>query len=179
MESILAAGRIETGTVSISRQGCSFRGLIEECVKRGREISPGNRIHMDLEGLRASIVLAAQSSKGLPQACYPGRIPRTILSEAGKIVEPSRCPLRTTALAWTSMLLQPYFRAHSASGIAGTGLGFNIVREIVERHCGTNHRREQNRRRGEIRRQHSVHQTRNQRTSSITGRKHDHRIVHR
>lgn len=34
-------------------------------------------------------------------------------------------------------LFEPYFRAQSAAGIAGTGIGLNIVREIVELHGGT------------------------------------------
>ena len=35
-----------------------------------------------------------------------------------------------------SRLFEPYFRAQSAAGIAGTGIGLNIVREIVEMHDG-------------------------------------------
>jgi signal transduction histidine kinase len=35
-----------------------------------------------------------------------------------------------------SRLFEPYFRAQSAAGIAGTGIGLNIVREIVELHGG-------------------------------------------
>jgi signal transduction histidine kinase len=36
-----------------------------------------------------------------------------------------------------SRLFEPYFRAQSAAGIAGTGIGLNIVREIVDMHGGT------------------------------------------
>ncbi|ANK98279.1 sensor histidine kinase domain-containing protein [Rhizobium sp. N621] len=34
-------------------------------------------------------------------------------------------------------LFQPYYRARSATGIAGTGLGLNVVKQVVELHGGT------------------------------------------
>jgi signal transduction histidine kinase len=34
-------------------------------------------------------------------------------------------------------LFQPYYRARSATGIAGTGIGLNVVKQVVELHGGT------------------------------------------
>ncbi|NKF32878.1 sensor histidine kinase, partial [Pseudomonas sp. BGM005] len=34
-------------------------------------------------------------------------------------------------------LFQPYYRARSATGIAGTGIGLNVVKQVVELHGGS------------------------------------------
>jgi signal transduction histidine kinase len=146
MESILAAGRIEKGSISINRMQCSIVALIEECVQRRREIAPGHRIHVRLEALPAFCALDAQSIE---------RAISNLLSNAVKYAPHSpdifvrgwqnRASI-SISVADNGIgmdaddlprLFQPYFRARSASGIAGTGIGLNIVREIVELHGGT------------------------------------------
>lgn len=146
MESILAAGRIETGSISINRKECSIRTLVEESAQRRREIAPGHRIHTDLEALPTSCVLDAHSieraisnllSNAVKYAPHSPDIyvrgwhnPETIsisVADNGIGMDADDLP----------RLFQPYFRARSASGIAGTGIGLNIVREIVELHGGT------------------------------------------
>lgn len=146
MESILAAGRIETGTISINRQPLSLKDLVEECAARRREISPSHRIHLDIDGLTGEMAADRDALE---------RVFSNLLSNAVKYAPQSpdihvrgwqengssNVSVRDTGVGIDDddipRLFEPYFRARSANGIAGTGIGLNIAREIIELHGGT------------------------------------------
>lgn len=146
MESILAAGRLQTGVIDINLTTCSLAEIVQSCVDRRQEVCTTHRIHADLTALPAASLIDPQAME---------RVFGNLLSNAVKYSP--RAPdiyvrgwmdqgvvhvsVRDTGIGIgqddISRLFEPYFRAQSATGIAGTGIGLNIVREIVERHGGT------------------------------------------
>jgi PAS domain S-box-containing protein len=145
MESILAAGRLETGVVIVNKRPCSLVDVVENCVRRRQEISATHRIHLEIADVPNVI-------EADPDAL--DRVFSNLLSNAVKYA-PSDPDIHVRAwrqdgFVYVSVrdtgigmdaedlprLFEPYFRAQSATGIAGTGLGLNIVREIVELHGG-------------------------------------------
>jgi len=146
MESILAAGRIATGTIAIDKRPCSLSAVIEECIAHRLEISKDHNIRADLADLPAF-----QMVDGVAL----GRVFTNLLSNAVKYSPNSPeidvrgwqqgqrvlVTIKDTGIGIDSddvpKLFEPYFRARSATGIAGTGIGLNIVKEIIELHGGS------------------------------------------
>jgi PAS domain S-box-containing protein len=146
MESILAAGRLQTGIIDINMALCSLGEIVQSCVDRRQEVCATHRIHSDLAELPAITQIDPQAMERvfgnlLSNAVkYSPRAPDIYVRgwmERGVI----HVSVRDTGVGIDEedipRLFEPYFRAQSATGIAGTGIGLNIVREIVERHGGT------------------------------------------
>jgi signal transduction histidine kinase len=146
MESILATGRMETGTLSVTKRPVSLAKLIEETASRRQEISPLHKIHVDIGRLPDSMMLDRDAME---------RVFTNLLSNAVKYA-PDATDIHVKALVRQGCavvavsdngigidaedvprIFDPYFRARSARGIAGTGIGLNIVREIVNLHGGS------------------------------------------
>jgi signal transduction histidine kinase len=146
MESILAAGRLQSGTIIVRKAVCSLRQLIEDCIARRTEINTDHFFHADLSALpefifadkdaleRVFINLlsnAVKYSAGKPDIRIRGWMEdgwvKVTVSDDGIGMDVEDLP----------NLFQPYFRARSAAGIAGTGIGLNIAQEIVSLHDGT------------------------------------------
>ncbi|WP_158298781.1 sensor histidine kinase [Sphingomonas psychrotolerans] len=146
MESILAAGRLQTGVIEINKKLCSLADIVGSCVHHRQEICSTHQIHADLSGLPTEMQVDAQAME---------RVFGNLLSNAVKYAprapdiyvrgwmehEIIHISVRDTGVGIDeedlSRLFEPYFRAQSAAGIAGTGIGLNIVREIVDMHGGT------------------------------------------
>ncbi|WP_105386525.1 sensor histidine kinase [Neorhizobium alkalisoli] len=146
MESILAAGRLRTGTIAIDRQPCSLAAVIDEAVKRRRDISATHDIHFDVTSLPQSMpfdrdavdrVISNLLSNAVKYSPHSSDIYIRGWQEEGW----AKVSVRDTGIGMDvddlPRLFEPYFRARSATGIAGTGIGLNIVREIIELHGGT------------------------------------------
>jgi PAS domain S-box-containing protein len=146
MESILAAGRLQTGKIAISKQPCSLLLLLEDCIARRAELSPHHLFKGDLSLLPDTIVAdkdalervfinllsnAVKYSSGKPEIRVIGRVEgdwiKISVADNGIGMDAEDLP----------KLFQPYFRARSSVGIAGTGIGLNIAKEIVELHDGS------------------------------------------
>ncbi|MBB3461493.1 PAS domain-containing sensor histidine kinase [Rhizobium sp. BK377] len=146
MESILAAGRLEMGTIAINKEASSLSAVLRQCIASRAEISKGHTISHDLAELpelqmidKAAIErvfsnLLSNAVKYSPAGSNirvtgwrDGRHVRVSVTDAGIGVDADDLP----------KLFEPYFRARSATGIAGTGIGLNIVKEIVELHGGS------------------------------------------
>jgi PAS domain S-box-containing protein len=145
MESILAAGRLQTGAIELNKRPCSLAEVVRSCIKHRQEICSTHFIHADLAGICGEAQIDPRAME---------RVFGNLLSNAIKYA--SRAPdiyvrgwmdqatihvsVRDTGIGIDpedlSRLFEPYFRAQSAAGIAGTGIGLNIVREIVELHGG-------------------------------------------
>lgn len=146
MESILAAGRLETGTIAINKKAGSLSAILRQCITNRAEISKGHMISHDLEALPAlqmfdeaaiervfsnllsnAVKYSPAGSKIRVSGWKDGRRVLVSVSDSGIGMDADDLP----------KLFEPYFRARSATGIAGTGIGLNIVKEIVELHGGS------------------------------------------
>lgn len=146
MESILAAGRLDHGKIEIRRQPCSIKDVVAGCATRQGEVRPTHRFLLNLNELPATIVADSASLE---------QVFTNLFSNAVKYA-PGRPEIEV--IGWTEgdyacvsvrdqgigidtddlpNMFQRYFRARSSSGIAGTGIGLNLVRQIVELHGGT------------------------------------------
>ncbi|MFN7026946.1 MAG: sensor histidine kinase, partial [Pseudorhizobium sp.] len=132
--------------ISIARVACPIADVIAESAARRAEISKSHRIKVELEGLPPTIFADADALE---------RVFSNLLSNAVKYSPNSSAVLvrgwMKGANAFVSVkdsgigmdsddlpkLFQPYFRARSSTGIAGTGIGLNIVGEILELHGGS------------------------------------------
>ncbi|MBB5712962.1 sensor histidine kinase [Sphingomonas xinjiangensis] len=146
MESILAAGRLETGVIELSKKPSSIVELVQAAVMRRQELSPLHRIHIEWGEIPSIYDLDPSAME---------RVFSNLLSNAVKYAPQSpdiyvrgwcdedtvHVSVQDTGVGMgeddVPRLFEPYFRAQSATGIAGTGIGLNIVREIVELHDGT------------------------------------------
>ncbi len=145
MESTLSAARMDAGKVSIKPRDCDLRAVIEEVCERQRGISPSHNITTDLEAMPASI---RGDSASLEQVFT------NLLSNAVKYA-PNNPDIEIRA--WQSAddvlvsfrdhglgideddlpkMFGRFFRAKTSTGIAGTGIGLNLVKMFVEEHGG-------------------------------------------
>ena len=146
MESILAAGRLETGTLSITTAPCPIRDLVEACAARAREISPAHRIHVDVARLPDRMRLDREAIEGVFANLLSNAV--KYMPQGGEIRIVGDVAEGKAVIGIVDQgigidaedvprIFDPYFRARSARGIAGTGIGLNIAREIVKLHGGS------------------------------------------
>ncbi|OWO95936.1 ATPase [Rhizobium esperanzae] len=146
MESILASGRLETGQIMLKRSEDDLRALLITCCGRQRELSPSHIFHLDLD--RMPDVLTFDRSA--MEQVFTNLISNAVKysPDAPDIYVHARVNAKMVEIAIADSgigmdaddlpkLFQPYYRARSATGIAGTGIGLNVVKQIIELHGGT------------------------------------------
>lgn len=146
MESILSTGRLEDGKIEITPGPCSLRAIVEDCCTRQGYIKSGHSFHLDLARLPGEIVADGSALRQvvtnlLSNAVkYAPRAPDIHVSgwqENGMV----HVAVRDEGIGIDAddlpKMFQRYFRARSSSGIAGTGIGLNLVKQILELHGGS------------------------------------------
>jgi PAS domain S-box-containing protein len=145
IESTLAAARSDAGAIVVEPVDCDLSALLTACCERQQELSAHHDIQLD--------------TADLPKTVYADptaldQILTNLLSNATKYSPDS--PL-VEVRAWRSghdviisvrdhglgmdeedlgKLFQRFFRAKTSTGIAGTGIGLNLIKSLVERHKG-------------------------------------------
>lgn len=146
MESILAVGRLDHGMIDIRPEPCAIVELIRLCAASQRDITPSHRVNLDLKHLPATITAdrsalqqvftnllsnAVKYAPGSPDIFVRGWLEdgcvHVSVKDQGVGIDADDLP----------KMFQRYFRARTATGIAGTGIGLNLVQQIVELHRGT------------------------------------------
>lgn len=146
MESILASGRLETGQITLKRSEGDLKALLVTCCDRQHHLSRSHLFHLDLEPIPEGLTFdrsameqvftnlisnAVKYSPNAPDIYVRARVDEKTLEIA---VADSGIGMDADDLP---KLFQPYYRARSATGIAGTGIGLNVVKQVVELHGGT------------------------------------------
>ncbi|WP_184379180.1 ATP-binding protein [Rhizobium sp. BK619] len=146
MESILASGRLETGQITLKRSEGDLKALLVTCCDRQRHLSRSHLFHLDLEAIPEGLTFdrsameqvftnlisnAVKYSPNAPNIHVRARVDEKTLEIA---IADSGIGMDADDLP---KLFQPYYRARSATGIAGTGIGLNVVKQVVELHGGT------------------------------------------
>ncbi|ARQ58856.1 sensor histidine kinase protein [Rhizobium sp. Kim5] len=145
MESILASGRLETGQITLKRSEGDLKALLVACCDRQRELSRSHVFQLDLEipdlltfdriameqvftNLISNAVKYSSDASGIyVRAWVDEKTVEIAIADGGIGIDADDLP----------KLFQPYYRARSATGIAGTGIGLNVVKQVVELHGGS------------------------------------------
>ena len=145
METMLSATRIDEKGITVSVDECDIRHVIVEACEQQMEISPGYKIVSDLENMPDTIRgdsallcqvftnLLSNAVKYSPQSpdihvkgwCESQNVVVSVMDHGVGIAEDD-----------LPMLFRRFFRAKSSEGTAGTGIGLNLVKRLVEAHGG-------------------------------------------
>jgi PAS domain S-box-containing protein len=145
MESFLSAGRMETGKAELSLVDCALHKLVEQAIKRQKLSSHHHRFETDIDSLPPMIRCDAL---GISQVItnllsnaikYAPRAPDILVrgwEEEGFVFLSVKDQGVGIDAEDIGKLFQPYFRARTSTGIAGTGIGLSLVKQIVTLHDG-------------------------------------------
>ncbi|PDT13928.1 ATPase [Rhizobium sp. J15] len=146
MESILAAGRLDHGRITIVHKPCSIAEIIETCSARQEGIRRSHRFLLDLDRLPPIIfgdqpaldqVFSNLFSNAVKYAPDAPNVHVTGWQEGESVCIRVRDEGIGIDADDLPKMFQRYFRARSSTGIAGTGIGLNLVKQIIELHGGT------------------------------------------
>lgn len=145
MASTLSAASFDAGKVNISPVLCELVGVVEETCNRQSEVSNGREITWDLADLPDEIIgdpaaldhvftnLLSNAVKYSPEGSTihikgwcEGDMACVSIADEGAGIDREDI----------SHIFDRYFRAKTSKGIAGTGIGLNIVKLFVEGHDG-------------------------------------------
>jgi signal transduction histidine kinase len=136
--------QLEAGKVALETQRFDIAALVREVCSRQQEISPRHRIRVDLAALpqivgdlkRLDQVFtnllsnAVKYAPDSPQIDVVGKrhgdTVTVSVTDRGRGIPADELP----------QLFTRYFRASTSNGIAGTGIGLNLVQELVALHGG-------------------------------------------
>ena len=146
MDSTLSAVRMQDGNVEVKIHECDLANVINTVVLHQQEIARNHDIACDVSALPFSI-------QGDPEALT--QVFTNLLSNAVKYAPDAPEICVTASVEGDDVLIaikdsgigieadalskvgERYFRANTSTGIAGTGIGLNLVKMLVEMHDGT------------------------------------------
>ncbi|THV23232.1 sensor histidine kinase [Peteryoungia ipomoeae] len=145
MESFLSAGSMDTGKLELTLVECSVKTLMNQAIQRQKLSSPHHRFDADISGLPPvmrcdALAISQVLSNLLSNAVkYSPRAPEIAVrgwtEDDHAFISVRDCGIGIDQ-ADIPQLFQPYFRARTSTGIAGTGIGLSLVRQIVTLHDG-------------------------------------------
>jgi len=146
MESTLSAARLDEGKINIEIAPCNIERIIVEACRRTQDIALSHNISQDLQDLPKTIHADANALEQvltnlLSNAVkYSPDAPDIAVSARGEAdhvtieIKDHGLGIDTDDLP---NLFSRFFRAKTSLGIAGTGIGLNLVKTLVEMHGGT------------------------------------------
>lgn len=145
MESTLTSARMDAGAVAIDVQPCDVASIVHAVCSRQQELSSDHSIACDLYGLPASIkadpaaldqMLTNLLSNAVKYSPDKPDIHVRAYGEGDKIV----IQVRDSGVGIDEndlpKMFTRFFRAKTATGIQGTGIGLNFTKKLVELHDG-------------------------------------------
>lgn len=144
MESVLDSGKIDSGKIEIELEELDLAKVLSEVIARQRDISPKYELAIKIEGelgIRADrIAMDHVFSNLLSNAVKYSPDTQLIEIFARAAEEEIIIKIKDYGLGIPKAELpntfQRYFRASTSSGIAGTGLGLYLVKQLVDLHNG-------------------------------------------
>lgn len=146
MESILSAGRLDNGVIEIDIDDCALKDLIHRCCERQATISKTHQFLLDLTQLPECIdadrrKLEQVFTNLLSNAVKYAPAAPNIHVLGWREIDSVKIAVRDYGIGIDAedlpQMFRRYFRARTSTGIAGTGIGLNLVKQIVELHHGS------------------------------------------
>lgn len=146
IESTLNMARIEEGKITVVSEPLDLRALVSDVCGQQQEIATEHSIHVDLAGLPQLItgdrnllelVFANLLSNAVKYAPDAPDIEVAGWREDGMVAISVTDRGRGIPAEDQPKLFERYYRGSNAHGVAGTGIGLSLVRELVELHGGT------------------------------------------
>jgi signal transduction histidine kinase len=146
MESTLVAAKLETGGPTIKIEACDLGSTVREICDRQQDIAQNHNISCDVSDLPETIQAdfaaveqiftnllsnAVKYAKHAPEIQVTGHLEEDEaiirVRDYGVGIDEDDLP----------NMFQRFFRARTSTGIAGTGIGLNLVKTLVELHNGS------------------------------------------
>ncbi len=146
MESTLTAARMQEGKIKVEIAPCDIGKVVREVCARQQEIAQTHVISCDLAGLPDTIqadagsleqVLTNLLSNAVKYALDAPDIEIKAHTEGDQVVISVRDHGLGIDEDELDRIGERFFRARTSTGIAGTGIGLNLAKTLVEMHGGT------------------------------------------
>ena len=146
MESTLTGARLHDGKIAVEMKPCDIRKVMTEVCERHREITRSHTIHCDFADLPETIQADAGSleqildnllSNAMKYSPEAPDIKITSGTEGDQVYISVRDHGIGIDYADLASIGKRFFRAQSSTGIAGTGIGLNLAKTLVDMHDGT------------------------------------------
>jgi len=145
IERILSSGRLDEGRIEMSPRSVNLSEMLRELCDRQRQINPQFAINLSMPERLAPI----EADPDLLDQVFTNLLSNAVkYSGAGRQIDVTvteseiitRIAVRDHGIGVAAdeipSLFTRYFRARSAQGIPGTGIGLHFVRELVAMHGG-------------------------------------------
>jgi PAS domain S-box-containing protein len=146
MESTLTGARMQEGKIEFSIEPCNIGNIIQEVCARQQEFARSHIITCELTDLPDIIqadlgsldqIFTNLLSNAVKYAPNAPDIHVLVRSEGNHVTIQVRDHGIGIDAEDVSRIGERFFRANSATGMAGTGIGLNLVKTLVEMHGGT------------------------------------------
>lgn len=145
IESVLSSASFDAGKFKVTVDAYDLRALVTQVCARQQEISPLHKITTELDDLPtemlgdASLMEKVFSNLLSNAVKYAPNEPKVLVvgrRQADSIYVAVKDSGVGVPKAEIPKLFQRFFRASTSTGIAGTGIGLNLVSQVVELHGG-------------------------------------------
>jgi signal transduction histidine kinase len=146
IESTLTAARIDAGKIEINPQPFDMARLVREICDRQQEVAANHEFTIMLDGLPATIradrgaidqIITNLLTNAVKYAPDNPEVTITGWREGDDILLSVQDHGLGISAADQQHLFTRFFRAETSTGIAGTGIGLNLVRQLVTMHGGS------------------------------------------
>jgi len=146
MESVLSAARLEEGRIAFEPKACSLTGLIAEIHDSYCALNKDKEIFLDIQNLPTEIIADGKLLRQIVSNLLSNAIKYSPdgkrvwltghLDQQNELVIAIRDEGVGIPKAELDKLFQRFFRASTSTGIAGSGIGLNLVQNFIELHGG-------------------------------------------
>lgn len=146
MESTLTAARLDDGKIAIEIGPCSPAEILHEACTRQEELSPAHTITCNATRLPPRIQADSGSLEQIFSNLLSNAVKYSVTNPHVEITgwqedDNAVIAVRDHGIGIDSedieKIGEKFFRAKSSTGIAGTGIGLNLTKTLVEMHGGT------------------------------------------